>query len=137
MVILIAALGGIVYYFTQMRGPSKSEITTESGLKIVDLVVGTGTSPKPGKKLTANYTGTLENGTKFDSSLDPGKKPYEFVLGKHEVIPGWEEGFATMKVGGKRKLIVPPSLAYGATGRPPTIPPNSTLIFEVELLDVK
>ena len=84
--------------------------------------------------MTVNYTGTLENGTKFDSSFDHGE-PYTFRIGSHTVIAGWDEGIMTMKVGGKRRLIVPPNLAYGAAGRP-GIPPNATLIFEVELLGV-
>jgi peptidylprolyl isomerase len=86
--------------------------------------------------VTVHYTGTLENGTKFDSSVDKGQ-PLPFKIGSGSVIPGWDEGIMTMSVGGKRRLIVPPRLGYGAQGRPPTIPPNSTLIFEVELLSVK
>jgi FKBP-type peptidyl-prolyl cis-trans isomerase len=105
------------------------------GLKYVDEVVGTGESPSPGKTVIVHYTGWLENGTKFDSSVDHGQ-PFEFTIGVGQVIKGWDEGVMTMKVGGKRKLIVPPDLGYGASGAGP-IPPNSTLIFEVELLGVR
>ena len=108
---------------------------TGSGLKYVDEVVGTGESPSPGRIVRVHYTGRLENGTKFDSSVDRGQ-PFEFPIGVGAVIKGWDEGVMTMKVGGKRKLIVPPDLGYGADGVGP-IPPNSTLIFEVELLGVR
>ena len=113
---------------------SSGEVTTPSGLRYIDEVVGTGQSPKPGQNVTVQYTGTLQDGTKFDSSLDSGQ-PYKFQIGAGRVIEGWDEGIMTMKVGGKRRLIVPPNLAYGAVGRP-KIPPNSTLFFEVELLGI-
>jgi FKBP-type peptidyl-prolyl cis-trans isomerase len=111
-------------------------ITTASGLKYVERKIGDGKEAKEGAKVYVHYTGTLENGKKFDSSLDRGK-PIDFNLGRGDVIKGWDEGIAGMKVGGKRKLIIPPKLAYGEAGRPPTIPENATLIFEVELVDVK
>lgn len=107
-----------------------------STLGIEDLVVGTGPSPTKGQMAIVHYTGTLTDGTKFDSSLDRGT-PFSFPLGMGRVIKGWDEGVATMKVGGKRKLTVPPEMGYGARGFPGVIPPNSTLIFEVELLDIR
>jgi peptidylprolyl isomerase len=114
--------------------------TTPSGLKIIDLKVGAGPSPKPGQTCVMNYTGWLyENGNKgkkFDSSLDRNQ-PFSFPIGQHQVIAGWDEGVATMKVGGKRTLIIPPELGYGARGAGGVIPPNATLIFDVELLAVK
>lgn len=117
-------------------GKVGAEVTTPSGLKYIDEVIGTGESPKRGNTVTVHYTGTLENGTKFDSSVDKGQ-PYTFRYGIDQLIDGWNEGLLTMKPGGKRRLIIPSNLGYGATGRPPLIPPNSTLIFEMELLGVK
>ncbi|SVE34874.1 uncharacterized protein METZ01_LOCUS487728, partial [marine metagenome] len=114
---------------------SKPEvIKTDSGLQYIDLVIGDGEMPNKGDKVEVHYTGTLEDGTKFDSSLDRNKS-FSFTLGAGQVIKGWDEGLATMKIGGKRKLIIPPELGYGsrATG---TIPANSVLTFEVELLNV-
>lgn len=110
-------------------------VTTPSGLKYTDLVVGKGPSPTAGKQVTVHYTGTLENGRKFDSSVDR-KEPFSFVIGVGQVIPGWDEGVMTMKVGGKRKLIIPANLGYGARGAGGVIPPNATLLFDVELLSV-
>jgi FKBP-type peptidyl-prolyl cis-trans isomerase FkpA len=115
-------------------------VTTPSGMKITDTKVGTGAEPKPGQTCVMHYTGWLyENGAKgkkFDSSVDRGQ-PFEFPLGMRRVIAGWDEGVATMKVGGKRTLIIPPDLGYGARGAGGVIPPNATLIFDVELLGVK
>jgi FKBP-type peptidyl-prolyl cis-trans isomerase len=111
-------------------------ITTKSGLKYVDEKVGTGAEAKDGNRVTVHYTGTLKDGKKFDSSLDR-KQPFSFVLGARQVIKGWDEGVAGMKIGGKRKLIIPSDLAYGARGAGGVIPPNAELTFEVELLDVK
>jgi peptidylprolyl isomerase len=114
---------------------SGGEVTTASGLKYVDEVVGTGDKPRLGKSVTVHYTGWLENGTKFESSVDRGQ-PYTFQIGTRSVIAGWDEGILSMHVGGKRKLIIPPDLGYGAQGSG-KIPPNATLIFEIELLGVK
>lgn len=104
-------------------------------MKITDQQIGTGTEAAAGKTVAVHYTGTLEDGKKFDSSLDRGQ-PFVFLLGRGQVIRGWDQGIAGMKVGGKRRLEIEPSLAYGARGYPPVIPANATLIFEVELLDV-
>jgi peptidylprolyl isomerase len=115
-------------------------MTTASGLQIVDSKAGTGAMPKRGQICVMHYTGWLyENGVKgkkFDSSVDRNQ-PFEFPIGQKQVIPGWDEGVATMKVGGKRTLIIPPELGYGARGAGGVIPPNATLIFDVELLGVK
>ncbi len=107
------------------------------GLKYYDKVVGTGATPKAGQTASMRYTGTLLDGTKFDSSYDRGQAPFDFVLGRGQVIKGWDEGVATMKVGGKRRLVIPGSLAYGPNPPTPTIPPDATLVFDVELVAVK
>ena len=115
-------------------------MTTASGLQITDITIGTGATPRPGQMCTVHYTGWLytngAKGKKFDSSLDRGQ-PFSFTIGQGQVIPGWDEGVSTMKVGGKRTLIIPAELGYGARGAGGVIPPNATLIFDVELLDVK
>lgn len=114
--------------------------TTLTGLKIIDTKDGTGATPRPGQICVMHYTGWLytngAKGKKFDSSLDHGQ-PFSFTIGHGQVIAGWDEGVGTMKVGGKRTLIIPPELGYGAAGAGGVIPPNATLIFDVELLDVK
>lgn len=116
--------------------PASNVVTTETGLQYEDLVVGNGPTPQGGQTVTVHYTGWLTNGSKFDSSLDKGQ-PFQFVLGAREVIRGWDEGVATMRVGGRRRLMVPPQLGYGERGAGGVIPPNATLIFEVELLGVQ
>jgi FKBP-type peptidyl-prolyl cis-trans isomerase len=117
--------------------PKVENMTTlSSGLKYRDLVAGKGPSPKNGQTVTVQYTGWLMNGKKFDSSYDHGQ-PFEFRLGAAEVIPGWDVGVATMKVGGTRVLVIPPAMAYGPEGSPPAIPANATLEFQVSLLGVK
>ena len=115
-------------------------MTTPSGLQIIDTAIGSGVSPKPGQTCVMHYTGWIyedgKKGKKFDSSVDRNE-PFECPIGKHRVIAGWDAGVATMKVGGKRTLIIPPALGYGARGAGGVIPPNATLMFDVELLNVK
>jgi FKBP-type peptidyl-prolyl cis-trans isomerase len=118
---------------TKVTGPSTK---TASGLEYWDIKVGTGPTAKSGQHVKVHYTGWLTNGKKFDSSVGSGR-PFEFMLGASQVIKGWDEGVAGMKVGGQRQLRIPPDLAYGPAGHPPQIPPSSTLIFDVQLLDVK
>lgn len=118
------------------QGEDLKIITTKSGLKFIDEVPGKGQSPMSGQTVTVHYTGWLESGKKFDSSVDRGE-PFEFVIGIGQVIKGWDEGVSTMKTGGKRKLIIPSQLAYGSQGAGSLIPPNATLVFDVELLGVK
>jgi FKBP-type peptidyl-prolyl cis-trans isomerase FkpA len=138
---LVAALTGICTApTTAMAQEVGKTVTTASGLQVVDTKIGTGATPRPGQTCVMHYTGWLyqngAKGKKFDSSLDSGR-PFEFPIGRGQVIPGWDEGVASMKVGGKRTLIIPPNLGYGARGVGGVIPPNATLIFEVELLGVK
>jgi peptidylprolyl isomerase len=141
--VFAGALAGIfaIASFTPATAQTNgTSMTTQSGLKITDTQVGTGATPQPGQTCVMHYTGWLyqdgAKGRKFDSSLDRGE-PFRFAIGKRQVIGGWDEGVATMKVGGKRTLIIPPELGYGARGAGGVIPPNATLIFDVELLDVK
>lgn len=133
---IVVALAAFV--FAQTGGPTKvtgKPKTTTSGVEYWDITVGTGTTAVSGKKVTVNYTGWLTNGKQFDSSI--GRQPFTFELGAGQVIKGWDEGVAGMKVGGKRQLRIPPELGYGARGAGGVIPPNATLIFDVELLNVK
>jgi peptidylprolyl isomerase len=139
--ILYAIIGALLLAATPVHAQTAgTPMTTPSGLKIIDTKVGTGASPKTGQTCVMHYTGWLyENGAKgkkFDSSVDRGQ-PFEFPIGTHRVIAGWDEGVATMKVGGKRTLIIPPQLGYGERGAGGVIPSNATLIFDVELLGIK
>jgi FKBP-type peptidyl-prolyl cis-trans isomerase FkpA len=130
----------VVFAATASTPAAAQTTTTPSGLQITDIKVGTGATPRPGQICVMHYTGWLyqngAKGQKFDSSVDRGQ-PFEFPIGRQRVIAGWDEGVASMKVGGKRILIIPPALGYGARGAGGVIPPNATLMFEVELLDVK
>lgn len=136
IVLVIAVAAAVIAYVVANRdGQAGNEITTASGLKYSDLKVGDGATPKLGQTVQVHYIGWLANGREFNNSYKGGA-PAEFELGPG-LIPGWNETLQTMKVGGKRRIIVPPNLAYGAAGRAPTIPPNATLTFEIELLNVK
>jgi peptidylprolyl isomerase len=138
---LLAALAASVAApFSATAQTAGKTMTTASGLQIQDTQAGTGATPKRGQTCVMHYTGWLyvngQKGKKFDSSVDRGE-PFEFPIGTGRVIKGWDEGVATMKVGGKRTLIIPPDLGYGARGAGGVIPPNATLVFDVELLGVK
>ena len=122
---------------TKIGGKTVTLKSTPSGLQYYDIKVGTGPSPNQGQMADVQYTGALPDGTKFDSSYDHGTDPFEFPVGAGRVIKGWDEGVATMKVGGKRRLVVPAGLAYGPDSPSPAIPPNSTLVFDVELVAIK
>ncbi|UPK33849.1 FKBP-type peptidyl-prolyl cis-trans isomerase [Bradyrhizobium sp. 186] len=138
----ITMIGSVSHFVstTASAQTAGKTMTTTSGLQIIDSVAGTGASPKPGQICVMHYTGWLyengQKGKKFDSSVDRNE-PFEFPIGKGRVIAGWDEGVASMKVGGKRTLIIPAQLGYGARGAGGVIPPNATLMFDVELLAVK
>ncbi len=136
IIVVVLAASAIAYLVTKRSGSTGTEVTTTSGLKYIDVVEGTGVTPRTGQTISVHYTGTLQDGRKFDSSHDRGT-PYVFRIGTGSVIKGWDEGLMTMKVGGKRKLIIPPALGYGPRGNPPNIPGNATLLFDVELVDAK
>jgi peptidylprolyl isomerase len=144
IILALALMSAFTFAFAHTLPASAQEIgktvTTPSGLQIIDTKIGTGPAPKAGQICVMHYTGWLyqngAKGQKFDSSVDRGQ-PFEFPIGRRQVIAGWEEGVASMKVGGKRTLIIPPELGYGSRGAGGVIPPNATLMFEVELLGVK
>lgn len=135
----ITMTGAMLIAFLAVFGcnEEKNEVKMKSGLIIVDNVIGEGLEAEKYDILTVNYTGKLEDGTVFDSSKNPGRDPFRFTVGLGQVIKGWDEGFVGMKIGGTRTLTIPPEMGYGARGAGDAIPPNATLIFEVELLEVE
>ena len=142
-ILILIVVGGVKVWEKVVKSKKTNDniITSDTNmtsqdLKIEDLTVGAGREATKGDTVIVHYTGTLTDGTKFDSSLDRGE-PFSFTIGEGEVIEGWEIGVNGMKVGGKRRLVIPPRLAYGEQGAGSDIPPNSTLIFEIELLEVK
>jgi peptidylprolyl isomerase len=132
--VIVAIVGG--YFLFQYLSTPKELPLGGNGLKYVEIAEGTGPTPQQGQKVTVKYTGSLTNGTVFDTSEKPGGRPFEFVLGTGNAIKGFHEGIATMKLGGKRRLIIPPKLGYGSASQP-NIPANSTLLFEVELIKIQ
>ncbi len=136
LMVLVAVVGGTGTGFAAEQEPEPKPVKTESGLVYVDLVEGSGQQAKDGDTAVVHYTGWLEDGTKFDSSVDRGE-PFSFRLGAGRVIKGWDEGVVGMHVGTKRKLTIPSHLGYGERGAGGVIPPDATLIFEVELLDLR
>ena len=127
----------IIIFLIACSNTKRSMNTMENGLVIEDIIVGEGSEANDFNKVVVNYTGTLEDGSIFDSSLNPGREPFTFTLGVGSVIKGWDEGISYLKVGGKATFIIPANLAYGERGAGGVIPPNATLIFDVELMDVK
>jgi FKBP-type peptidyl-prolyl cis-trans isomerase len=138
--VLALAIAAVVTPLGRVDAANNQVVEMPNGLKYTDTKTGDGAAATPGTKVSVHYTGWLYNnaakGTKFDSSVDRGQ-PFQFTLGAHQVIAGWDEGVAGMKVGGKRTLIIPPELGYGARGAGGVIPPNATLMFDVELLGVQ
>ena len=144
VIAIVAVIAAVAYSQTARKKPNTAVptkvsgpgITTPDGLKYWDIKVGTGATANASQTVTVHYTGWLANGKKFDSSVDRGD-PFKFALGRGQVIKGWDEGIAGMKTGGKRQLRIPPALGYGAKGAGDLIPPNATLVFDVELLRVQ
>ena len=135
IILVISAIAVLAYQGSNKPDPTNTNTSTSSGLTIEDLVVGSGPEAKTGDTVSVHYTGTLLNGEKFDSSLDRGQ-PFTFTIGVSQVIQGWQEGLLGMQPGGKRKLTIPPELGYGEQGAGGVIPPNATLIFEIELVEI-